>query len=166
MSFLKKFFNSEKNLATKMGAFCTLLSILLSCTLFIPIITITFIAFLVEILVSMFGNQREGMMALLFLTVIFITALLIAFTGVRNLAKKGLRITKKEIFLMMFIFYWIIHPLGFYIYWAVFTNFSNDGQIILGAIFSFPFSSLAFVAIGFLIDMVIKKYTPVNGSIK
>ncbi|PIF47179.1 hypothetical protein CLU96_4228 [Chryseobacterium sp. 52] len=166
MVFLRNFLHSKKHLSTKVGALCSAISLVMTLTGFIPVLTIVPVAFLAELLVSMFGDQREGMKAFILLAVIFLTAVLVMFTAVKNLTQKGLTITKKEILMIMFIFYWIVHPLGFYIYWAAFTNFSNDGQIILGAIFSFPFSSLSFVAIGFLMDIIIKKYSLQDQSIQ
>jgi hypothetical protein len=63
----------------------------------------------------------------------------------------------------MFLFYFLVHPLGFYIYWGLELDFRSDGQLIFGAIKSFPASSCAFLFIGLIIDWV--KNTAVNRSL-
>lgn len=150
----------QKHLPVKIGATCTLISLLLACTGFAAIVSVIPVAFAVELLISLFGDHQEGPGGLILLSFVFISALIMTFYYVKNLARNIFTITKKELFLIMFLFYWIVHSLVFYIYWGLFTDFSNDGQIILGSIFSFPVSSLAFIIIGFWIDSIIKKYTP------
>ncbi|MDR2236356.1 MAG: hypothetical protein LBE92_09540 [Chryseobacterium sp.] len=152
----------RKHIPVKTGAICTLISLALACTGLASIATVASVAFAVELLISAFGEYREGLGGLLVLTAVFILALLSTFFAVRNLSRNGFSITQKELFLIMFIFYWIVHPLGFYLYWGIFTDFSQDAQIILGAIFSFPFSSFFFIILGLMIDAVMRKYSPLK----
>ncbi|MBF6642883.1 hypothetical protein [Chryseobacterium indologenes] len=73
------------------------------------------------------------------------------------MANKGIHLTWVEVVIEMLIFYFIIHPLGFYIYWGLFLDFRSDGQLIFSAITSFPYSSIGFIIFGILIDQVWKK---------
>lgn len=157
-AFWKDYF--QRHLPVKTGALCTLISLLLACTGFAAIITVAPVAFAVELLISLFGDYHEGPGGLILLSIVCISALTITFYYVKKLTVNGFTITKKELFLIMFSFYWIVHPLGFYVYWGLFTDFSNDGQFILGSVFSFPVSGFSFILIGVWISSVIQKYTP------
>jgi hypothetical protein len=50
--------------------------------------------------------------------------------------------------------YFIVHALGFYIYWGMSLEFRGDGQLIFAAVDSFPISSWAFIPMGLIIDWV------------
>lgn len=54
----------------------------------------------------------------------------------------------------MLLFYFIVHPLVFYLYWGIQLDFRSDGQLIMEAIRTFPISSLSFIFIGIMIDIV------------
>ncbi len=54
---------------------------------------------------------------------------------------------------IMVVEYFIVHTLGFYLYWANTLDFRSDGQLIFAAVDSFPKSSLSFVFIGLFIDI-------------
>ena len=74
--------------------------------------------------------------------------------GLTEQEKKDLE--NKFVIIAMMLEYFIVHPLGFYIYWST-LNFKNDGQIIFGAIENFPISSFSFVIIGVIMDLVKQK---------
>lgn len=48
----------------------------------------------------------------------------------------------------------IIHPLFFYIWALINSNHAGDGQFMFGIFETFPFSSMFFLLIGFIIDLV------------
>jgi hypothetical protein len=69
-------------------------------------------------------------------------------------SSKSQNISWKMLILMMCAEYFIIHALGFYIYWKQFLNFRGDGQLIFAAVDSFRYSSIGFLIAGALMDMV------------
>jgi hypothetical protein len=77
--------------------------------------------------------------------------LAISYTRKRTLINKPL--SKGRLTLFMFAFYFLVHPLIFYIYWGVNLNFRSDGQLIFSAINTFPVSSISFIFFGLSIDM-------------
>ncbi len=54
----------------------------------------------------------------------------------------------------MSLLFFIVHSLGFYIYWGAELGFKSDGQLAFGVINSFPTSSWAFIIIGLTIDII------------
>ena len=67
-----------------------------------------------------------------------------------------------QIIAIMIIEYFILHILGFYIYWGIALDFRSDGQLIFAAVSSFPYSSFGFVILGFLVDSIKKKLPKVT----
>ena len=50
--------------------------------------------------------------------------------------------------------FFIVHPLGFYCYMASNWNMAGDGQLIMATLYTFPVTSLAFVILGVIVDIV------------
>ena len=127
----------------------------------VPIFSVIAGSFLIELITLVFINENVdnniGKIVLIILSTIMIIFLLLVLKGIKKIASKQLLLNKTEIILIMIFFYFIIHPLGFYIYWALFLNFVGDGQIIFEAATSFPYSSISFILLGILIDLVWKK---------
>jgi len=71
-------------------------------------------------------------------------------------------LSSRQIVIALLLFFFIVHPLGYYIYWGVGLNFRSDGQLIFAAVGTYPFTCLAFVPIGLLIDLLRKKYKPIS----
>jgi hypothetical protein len=68
--------------------------------------------------------------------------------------RSGAAITNAQIILILLFEFAFVHTLWFYIHWRNSSNFHMDRQIALEPIATFPFSSIAFVIIGALIDLV------------
>jgi hypothetical protein len=144
---------------TIIGGIFTTISLLLTLTYIIPIISILPGAFIESIISTFIENEpysNVGKATIVVLIVILITSFLLFLIKSR---KKTL--SNGDIFSIMIIEYFIIHSLGFYIYWATTLDFRSDGQLIFGAIDSFPNSSFGFLGLGILIDLF-KKKSPVN----
>lgn len=90
-------------------------------------------------------------------TIIALTGILILSLLIIFLKSRRTHLGNVQIIVIMLVEYFILHILGFYVYWAVSLDFRSDGQLILGAISSFPFSSFGFVIVGAFVDLVKKK---------
>jgi hypothetical protein len=66
--------------------------------------------------------------------------------------------TKKQLkwlFIRFFVIsFFLLHGLGFYLFWAFKYNYASDGQLIFIVYESFKYSSISFVILGFLGDMI------------
>lgn len=136
---------------TIIGGIFTLGSLILTLTFVVPIISIIPAAF-IESLVSKvvnnepYSNVGKG-------TLLFITGLFIIYLSIVLIRSRKTNYSNSQIVLIMVIGYFIIHSLGFYIYWAISLNFRGDGQLIFAAVESFPISSFGFIIIGLLVDL-------------
>ncbi len=143
--------NQQHN-GTIIGGIFTLGSLLLTLTFFIPILSVIPGVYIESIISSIIDNEpysNVGKATILTLVIILILSLIIIlFKSRKTKFKNG------HIFGIMVFEYFIIHTLGFYIYWATSLNFRSDGQLIFGAVTSFPISSFGFLGLGILIDMV------------
>jgi hypothetical protein len=150
----------NNHLGLKIGIIFSLISFALTFTFLIPIFSVI-PGSLIELISSYFVDKNSysnvGKLTILILSGILILYLTIVLALIKNIAKKKSELKKSEIILMMFIFYFIVHPLGFYIYWAMFLNFANDGQLIFGAVTSFPYSSITFIILGIIMDFTWKQ---------
>ncbi|GAE65413.1 hypothetical protein H3Z85_04465 [Chryseobacterium indologenes] len=153
-------FIKNRNSGLKIGATFSLLSFLLTFTYLVPVFTVI-PGSIIELIAENFVNKNPysnvGKVTILIFVLILIIFLLLVLTGIKNMANKGIHLTWVEVVIEMLIFYFIIHPLGFYIYWGLFLDFRSDGQLIFSAITSFPYSSIGFIIFGILIDQVWKK---------
>lgn len=111
---------------------------------------------LAEKLVNNDPYSNVGKMTILLLTAIFIIAISIALFKIRRTTLRDGRISKTKIVLVMTVMYFIVHALGFYIYWGLTLDYRGDGQLIFAAVDSFPISSWGFIPIGLAIDGVKK----------
>jgi phosphatidylglycerophosphate synthase len=145
----------ERYKATIIGSIFSATSFILTFTYIIPILSVSVLGALVESMMSLFINDDPysniGKATIAFLVVF----LALIITRMLLESRKN-KLSNSIIILFMIVTYLIIHPLGFYIYWAISMNFKSDGQLIFGAVSSFPFSSLSFIALGLLIDLVKK----------
>ena len=139
---------NTRNLGFKIGLIYCILSFLLTFTFLIPIFSVM-PGSLVELFASYFVKNdpydNVGKATITIFLIILVVFLFLVLYGIRNIASKGVYLKSPEIILFMSIFYFIIHPLGFYLYWAFFLNFRGDGQLIFGAVTSFPDSSISFI---------------------
>jgi hypothetical protein len=137
------------------GIVFTFSSLLLTLTFFVPIISVV-PGVIVEFLVARFADNKPysnvGKVTIFLLRVIFIIALSIVLFKIRRTALREGRISKTKIAIVMTVMYFIVHTLGFYIYWGLALDYRGDGQIIFAAVDSFPISSWTFILIGLAID--------------
>lgn len=143
--------------ATIIGGIYTLGSLLLTLTFVVPILSVIPGAFVESIISSVVDNEpysNVGKATITTLIIILFVSLIIILIKARKT-----ELTNGHIIGIMTFEYFIIHALGFYIYWGFGLNFRSDGQLIFGAVSSFPISSFGFVVIGTLIDSIkIKHY--------
>lgn len=143
---------------TTIGGICTLISCLLTFTFVIPILTILPGAQIKGIMMSLVDNEpysNVGKATLLTLSIIFLISLVFIVYQSRKTV-----FTDGHIILIMMLEYFIIHNLGLYFYWGTKLSFRSDGQLAFAAINSFPISSLGFLLLGILIDVVKLKPKP------
>lgn len=137
------------------GAIFMLASLLFTFTLVVPMLSVIPGAFLESIMASIVDNEpysNVGKATILVLSSMLIISMIFVLVISRQMVFRN-----SHIIAIMSFEYFILHPLGFYIYWASFLDFRNDGQLIFGAVSSFPMSSLSFVVLGLLIDLIKKK---------
>ena len=155
--------NQQYN-ATIIGGIFTLISLLLTLTFIVPILSVIPGAFIESIMSSIVDNEpysNVGKATILTLVIILVLSLIvILFKSRKTEFKNG------HIFGIMVFEYFIIHALGLYIYWATSLNFRSDGQLIFGAVTSFPVSSFGFLGLGVLIDMVKTNPNEINDKPK
>lgn len=140
---------------TIIGSFFTIGSLVLTYTYIVPIATVfpgVYVESLMSFIVDKEPYSNIGKATIIALTGILILSLLIIF-----LKSRRTHLGNVQIIVIMLVEYFILHILGFYVYWAVSLDFRSDGQLILGAISSFPFSSFGFVIVGAFVDLVKKK---------
>lgn len=148
--------NQQYN-GTIIGSIFTVCSLVLTCTYIIPIATVfpgIYIEALMSSIVDNDPYSNVGKATIIVLIGILTISLVIILRKSRRVHPGNV-----QIILIMIIEFFILHILGFYIYWAVSLDFRNDGQLIFAAISSFPFSSFGFVIVGSLVDLV-KKNPP------
>jgi hypothetical protein len=145
--------NSNYN-GTVIGAIFTVASILLTFTFIVPIISVIPAAYIESLVASIVDNEPYSNVGKATLNTFL--GLLIVFVLIVLIKSRRNRMSNVNIILIMIIAYFIVHSLGFYMYWGVSLNYRSDGQLIFAAVDSFPLSSFGFVFIGFLIDIVKK----------
>ena len=137
------------------GAIFTIASLLLTATFVVPIISVLPGMLFETIAQNCINNDpysNVGKLTILLLTITFILILILCLLSIRSKTKKGEDVSNKRIIAIFLLTYFIVHSLGFYIFWGVSSGFRSDGQLIFGAVISHPISSFAFVFIGLLID--------------
>jgi len=141
--------------ALTIGVLFTVVSFLLTLTFVIPVASVfpgVVIEFLIENLVG--NNRIAGITTIILLATIFMIVFALVLIRAWRATRRSEKISKRRVALIMVGMYFIVHPLGFYIYWALALDFRGDGQLIFLAVDSFPISSCAFIPIGLAIDIV------------
>lgn len=144
------------------GIIFAIVSFLLTLTFVVPIISV-FPGVLAEVVVKAlvdndpYSNVGKGTIVLL--TLVFIIAFAIVLFRIKQIMIREEGISKIKISLYMSSLYFIVHALGFYIYWGMSLEFRGDGQLIFAAVDSFSYSSWAFIPIGLIIDLVKNAYS-------
>jgi hypothetical protein len=144
------------------GAIVTAISLLLTFAYVLPFFSIV-LCFAAKTMFVFCANYKTiATVAIVFLSIAFLVVMALVLWNIRNMVKEGLPILATKMILIMLIFFVIVHPLGFYIYWA-----SHHFKAL--AIFEsrpcFAISSLAFIIIGFIIDIVKNNIVPEQTSL-
>ncbi len=151
---------AKSNSGLVIGAIFTGCSLLLTATFFVPIISVLPGVIFETIAKNMVNNEpysNVGKLTILLLSIIFLVTLVLCLTWIRQTIIKEGQISRGHIIVIMSIMYFIVHSLGFYIYWGLALDYRSDGQLIFAAIVSFPISSFAFIFIGLLVDKIKNK---------
>lgn len=151
---------AKQNSGLVIGAISTAISLGLTVTFIVPIISVMFGVIFETIAAGIVNNEpysNVGKLTIKFLSVIFVFTLILSILSITNKIEKFGYVTQRRIISIMVIMYFIVHSLGFYIYLGVALQFESDGQLMFGAMVSFPISSLSFIFIGLLIDFAKNK---------
>ena len=148
---------SKSNSGLIIGALFTVGSLLLTATFVVPIISVLPGMLFETIAENCINNEpysNVGKLTILLLTITFLLTLVLCLISIKSKTRKGEEISKGRIIAILSLMYFLVHSLGFYIYWGAFLDFRSDGQLIFSAIISYPISSFMFVFLGLLIDLV------------
>lgn len=143
----------DKYSGTIIGGIFTLVVFVTTFTIVIPIITLILPAFLESIL-SLFIENKDykpigiGVIIILLFSFIFTT-----FIMLRAILIKGNN-TKKTLWIYFAIQFFIIPVIVFYLKTSSDWNQASDEQFFFGIFEVFPISSLAFITIGVLVDVL------------
>jgi hypothetical protein len=149
-----KYTGTLVGLSFSIGSLISILSI------FIPIIAIVPGAIIETIAKSILGHKpysNVGRATLLTYLCLFIISILVFYLKYLKSEKQTDRPLKSLYVKFFIIEFFIIHGLGFYIYWAFKLNYASDGQLIFAVYSSFPYSSALFLVLGFLGDLIVTK---------
>ncbi|MGZ4048847.1 MAG: hypothetical protein ACXVPU_08350 [Bacteroidia bacterium] len=140
------------------GSIFTASSLLLTFTFIVPIITVSlagvFFETIAKNLVDNDPYSNVGKMTIWLLAGVLLVVSVISVLIIREIKQKNGFVSNGKIVLTMFLFYFLVHPLGFYIYWGIELNFRSDGQLMFATMDSFPGSSMSFIFFGLIIDLV------------
>lgn len=152
-------------IGTFVGLIFTIGSLISILTIFIPIVSVIPGAVFESISEAILGRDpysNVGRATLcIYLCLFFISTLFfyLKYLKVEKLSSRSLKWLYIKFFTIEFF---IIHGLGFYAYWALKLNYASDGQLIFAVYSSFPYSSISFVALGMLGDLLYRKQ--LNGT--
>ncbi len=137
------------------GTLFTICSLFASFTIIVPLISVLPGVFLEAISKEIVPNDpysNVAMLTIFLLVLALIATLILNIREIKQDALKHQPLSKGKVAELMAVFYLIVHPLGFYIYWGLYLDFPNDGQLLFSASKSFLISSCSFVLFGVLID--------------
>lgn len=147
---------NSKLIGTKIGAIFTVISLLSIFTIVIPAFSI-FPGALIEALIAVFIKKESysniALLSTIILGLIFILSQTKILIYVWKRVRKGFLISTLHIIIFMILSWIIVHPFIFYVYWGIAWDYRSDGQLLLGAFFTFPYSSFWFLILGVLIDI-------------
>lgn len=139
------------------GALFTIVSLVLTATFIVPIISVVPGVVFETIAAKLVDNNpysNVGFLTILLISIVFVVTLLVCLFWIRRSTLKSGQVERAHVVFVFIVMYFLVHSLGFYIYWGLALDFRSDGQLIFSAVISHPFSSFAFLLIGILIDLV------------
>ena len=137
------------------GIYFTLISLLLTLTIFMPFIVVYpfgFIENTINSVITGLSTVQSGSIMITILSLLLILFLIFSYRYIRNKVNHGEEITTWQRVFIMVIFFVLIHPFGCYLSWGLLSNFKPDALYLFNSLVSFPFTSLLFVLLGFTID--------------
>jgi hypothetical protein len=160
---------SYKHKGVTIGGLFTVAMVLLSLTMVFSVLAVLPGMGAATLLESWFGEgnlKGTGYGTIVIFTILILLVIILSARFIARCGKKGEKIDSGEIILMLLWFNIFIHSWAFYVWWSVIDNFSSDDEVILGAIITFPVSSLFSVFFGMWIDYFKNIHTvPNDGKI-
>lgn len=150
---------NDKNLGLKIGAIFSIISLLLTITVAVPMFSVFPSEFLNMGISGIFpslSHENTGIITILILSAIFASSLIFTLRKVKKSAEEKRSFNASGVVVVMLVFYLIVHNLGYYILLGI-SNFPIDALNTIMGVVSFPFSSLSFVLLGLLMDWYWKK---------
>jgi hypothetical protein len=144
---------NEKYSGTIIGGIFTLVVFLATFTIVIPIITLILPAFLESILSLFIKNKDYKPIGIGVIIIILLGFICSTFIMLQAILIKGNN-TKKTLWIYFAIQFFIIPVIVFYLKTSSDWNKASDGQFFFGIYEVFPISSLAFITIGVLVDVM------------
>ena len=146
--------------STLLGTILTIFSLVSIYTLIIPVISVipgALIEWISRLFITNTPYSNVGILTICILSLLLVSTIALFMIRIYRNKKnnKGTSIT--SILNVLLIEYFIIHALGFYLYWGLVLDFRSDGQLIFAAVDSFKYSSFGFIPLGILIDIVKNK---------
>lgn len=148
-----------KTLGLRIGAIFCVVSFLFTFTIGIPMFSVFPSEFLNQAVSGVFpslSHEASSIITIVLLFILFAVAIFFTLKIIKNLANEREKLKVSETVVIMSIFYFIIHNLGYYFLLGI-SGFPIDALNTLMAVVSFPFSSLLFLAIGYLMDWYWKR---------
>lgn len=150
--------SEDKNLdGLFVGTCFTAGSLLLTLTYIVPIFSVLPGVLFEKVAAALVPNEPYSNVGKLTIVLLAVTFLLVLGLFLRNIRKQVMNkrpVSKAWISVIMGYCWFLVHPLGFYLYWGIGLGFRGDGQLMFGAFESCMISSFAFIIIGLLIDRV------------
>lgn len=123
----------KNNNATRIGVLFTKASILSMVTIVLPMVAIlpgTLLESIASLLIDNEPYSNVGWLTITLLSSIFLSVIILSSISVANQTRKYGVISQRRIIFILSIVYFIVHPLGLYIFWGIRLNFRSDGQLI------------------------------------
>lgn len=137
------------------GIIFTASSILISRTIFLPALSILPGVSIKNIVESIIASN--DIKVTLYYTNLIYIALILIILGI-FIYNSYVSILKNYHYLITLTsIYFLIHPLGFNILWAIKLNYKSDGQLLFYASETFLWSSWSFLFLGGFIDLIKRK---------
>ncbi len=156
---------NTKKTGLKTGTIFSIVSFLLTFTIAIPMFTVMPAIFTDTLILELFPEisySQSCKISLLVFVMLLLVTLILTKRNIKKSVEQNQQTNALKITFTMLILYFIMHPIGYYIVmW--FSGFPVDALNAMMSLYSFPFISLLFVLIGFLMDWYRNKLTMKNG---
>lgn len=151
----------KENHASLVGLIFTVVSFISTFTFIVPMLIVFPVVTIFESILGPASYERIGTTAIIFLSVIVLSALLGFFFYIFRLKQQGNEISISSFIIILVGLSFILHPLGFFLYVSTNWQMANDGQFIFAIFRPFAYTSIAYVIIGLITD-AIRNHTTVK----